>query len=231
VPPFVPPPGTLIPRLPKVPPPMPPNRRPGGPAGGNLPPGSAPPPPANPLAAAVKPGGFRVPSGNLDTHEDAFTARLNGYQYYLGATFLMQVDFEPTHPAVPELEYQQFVSGSFAMRKRGDVALKPEPHPLPGRKTLTPGVPMRDGARGIYYGDRRRGSPGGLDDHYYDQSRKEDRTHGTLYRGSDYPGVGFDDSYDLIEIDLEFDGRIVHTPTDTTVMSQGWSVKDLYYVP
>ena len=130
----------------------------------------------------MKPGGFRVPSGNLDTHEDAFTARLNRYKYYLGATFLMQVDFEPTHPAVPELEYQQFVSGSFAMRKRGDVALKPESHPLPGQKTLTPGTPLRDGAMGIYYGDRKRTSAGGLDDYYYDEHRQKDREFGTRYR-------------------------------------------------
>lgn len=249
-----PPPGVgQRPPPPPSPPPAPPSTPPGGPqqppstgpggTPGPVPPGpvpprptvpnaplgpgeAPPPPPATDLSAAIRPGGFRMPNDLTPTNTDRVLRGTFGAPEYFGAQFSMEVDFEPTHPEVPNLEYQQWVMGGFGRQMRSQTSVRLVPHELPDGSNLSFGSVARDGAGGVYYGDRTRKKAGRLGDRYNDASGREVRKTGAYYRGWDAPGIKYDPAtVSRVEVDLTFVGVVVHTPSKTIVASKRWTVR------
>jgi hypothetical protein len=158
-------------------------------------------------------------------------ARAFGKHNHLGASFEMEVDFDPASPHVPDLEYHQYVAGRFERSKKGSPTRLPADHILPDGSLLTPGALKRDGAGGHYYGDRKNLTGRGPSDDYFDEFDQEDRTRGTQYRGADNPGIDVDVNDDLVTVDLEFEGRVVHVPTGQILRRQAWTVTGRHQNP
>jgi hypothetical protein len=142
----------------------------------------------------------------------------------------MEADFmdDPNQGCVcGEFEYRQWIRGRFLRKRRSDLAVQTVRHFLPSRRELSATSWDLDGEGGLIYG-RRDGQANQDNDEY-----SPDRQAGCRYRGREAPSIRIDANDELVGLDLEFRGEVVHRAAggpETTDVSNTWDVADVHLV-
>jgi hypothetical protein len=142
----------------------------------------------------------------------------------------MEADFmdDPNQGCVcGEFECRQWIRGRFLRKRWSDPAVQTVAHFLPGNRPLSATSWNLDGEGGLIYGRRREQANNDNDEYLLD------RRTGCRYRGHDAPSIRIDANDELVGMDLEFRGEVVHMAAGgarTSVVSSTWDVADVYLV-